>query len=422
MAFVVPIFLSILVPNTFNCMPRTRLPLLDAIKGLGCMAIVLHHLAVYGPMSDVVHAEFPGIIDGLSMYACLAVQIFFVLAGFLMAAQIAPDGRAIAMRKTRKMGNWFSNSPPECSDALTTSLIASDKASSLTAIASPMALIWKRYRRLLTPFLFAVVCATLITAIVRPWFAHDSLSGPPRLPQLVAHALLIHDLVGVESLSAGAWYVAIDFQLFVATVLLTVLAQRAAPEWQWVFPCLIIALAAGSLWVINRHDDYEDYAPYFFGAYALGMLAYWSTRPFFEVSALFVIASLGAVALWLEYRNPITVALASACIVGIAGQRGWLARWPRPGLMTWLGQRSYSIFLIHYGVCIGINAVWSHFFPTGLLINAVGMLVAVAVSIGAGEILYRSVESQPDVLGFNRATGMLVCAAVVTMLIETMAS
>ena len=69
------------------------------------MAIVLHHLAVYGPMSDVVHAEFPGIIDGLSMYACLAVQIFFVLAGFLMAAQIAPDGRAIAMRKTRKMGN-----------------------------------------------------------------------------------------------------------------------------------------------------------------------------------------------------------------------------------------------------------------------------------------------------------------------------
>lgn len=82
MAFVVPIFLSILVPNTFNCMPRTRLPLLDAIKGLGCMAIVLHHLAVYGPMSDVVHAEFPGIIDGLSMYACLAVQIFLYWQAF----------------------------------------------------------------------------------------------------------------------------------------------------------------------------------------------------------------------------------------------------------------------------------------------------------------------------------------------------
>ena len=39
--------------------PAQRLPALDALKGLCCMLIVWHHLAFYGPMSDVVHGRIP---------------------------------------------------------------------------------------------------------------------------------------------------------------------------------------------------------------------------------------------------------------------------------------------------------------------------------------------------------------------------
>jgi len=367
-------------------MAISRLPLLDALKGIGCLAIVLHHLAVYGPMSDVVRGAFPAVIGGLEIYARLAVQMFFVLAGFLVAAQLAPEGQP-----------------------------------SPAATTSTPGLILKRYRRLVTPFIFAVASAILITAIVRPWFVHDSLSAAPSLAQLLAHALLLHDLTGVEALSAGVWYVAIDFQLFILTVLLTALSARVAPAWRWVFPSLIIGLAATSLWVMNRHTQLEDYAPYFFGAYALGMLAYWSTRNTFGSVFLFTIAALGSVALWLQYRNPIVVALATAIIVAIAGQRGWLAKWPRPGLLTWLGQRSYSIFLIHYGFCIGMNALWARLFPAGVLINAIGMLLAVSISVGAGALLYRYVESQPNALGRNRATAVLGAAVATTFLLEMLA-
>jgi peptidoglycan/LPS O-acetylase OafA/YrhL len=367
-------------------MTRSRLPLLDAMKGLGCIAIVLHHLAVYGPMSDVVRGAFPAVIDGLEIYARLAVQMFFVLAGFLVAAQLAPEGQ------------------PATSSA-----------------TSALSLILKRYRRLVTPFLFAIASAILITAIVRPWFVHDSLSAPPSLAQLLAHALLLHDLTGVEALSAGVWYVAIDFQLFILTVLLTALSARAAPNWRWVFPALIIGMAAGSLWLVNRNIQYEDYAPYFFGAYALGMLAYWSTRNALGGIFLITIAVLGSVALWLQFRNPIVVALATAIIVALAGQRGRLAQWPRPGLLTWLGQRSYSIFLIHYGFCIGINAIWARWFPTGVLINALGMLLAVLISVGAGTLLYRYVESQPNALGRNWVTAVLGAAVATAFLLETLA-
>jgi len=367
-------------------MAISRLPMLDALKGIGCIAIVLHHLAVYGPMSDVVRGDFPAIISGLEIYARLAVQMFFVLAGFLVAAQLAPEGHP-----------------------------------STIAASSTLSLILKRYRRLVTPFLFAIACAILITAFVRPWFVHDSLSAPPSLAQLLAHALLLHDLTGVEALSAGAWYVAIDFQLFILTVLLTAFSARAAPAWRWVFPSLIIGLAATSLWVMNRQTQYEDYAPYFFGAYALGLLAYWSTRNTLGGVSLLTIAALGSVALWLQFRNPIVVALATAIMVAIAGQRGWLAQWPRPGLLTWLGQRSYSIFLIHYGFCIGMNALWARLFPAGVLINAVGMLLAVSISVGAGALLYRYVESQPNALGRNRATAVLGAAVATTFLLEMLA-
>lgn len=380
-------------------MTTSRLPLLDAMKGMGCIAIVLHHLAVYGPMSDVVRGDFPAIISGLEVYARLAVQMFFVLAGFLVAAQLAPEGQPLrlVLLSSSSPGPYASSTP------------------------TAFKLILKRYRRLVTPFLFAIACAILITAIIRPWFIHDSLSAPPSLTQLLVHALLLHDLTGVEALSAGVWYVAIDFQLFILTVLLTALSARAAPNWRWVFPALIIGLAAGSLWVINRHDRYEDYAPFFFGAYALGMLAFWSTRQPLGGGLLFTIALLGSVALWLQYRNPIVVALATAVVVVIAGQRGWLSHWPRPGLLTWLGQRSYSIFLIHYGFVIGMNALWARWFPSGVFINALGILLAVVISVVAGALLFRYVESQPNVLGRNWMTAVLGAAVATTFLLEALA-
>jgi peptidoglycan/LPS O-acetylase OafA/YrhL len=400
-------------------MTTSRLPLLDAMKGLGCLAIVLHHLAVYGPMSDVVRGDFPAIISGLEIYARLAVQMFFVLAGFLVAAQLAPEGQPRRFNVQSDVPSHSKSDEPQSEAPPQATLSVAASAPTLAA-SSALGLILKRYRRLVTPFLFAIASAILITAIVRPWFVHDSLSAPPSLTQLLAHALLLHDLTGVEALSAGVWYVAIDFQLFILTVLLTTLRARAAPDWRWVFPALIIGLAASSLWVINRDDRYEDYAAYFFGAYALGMLAFWSTRQSLGGLLLLTIATLGVVALWLEHRNPIVVALASAILVAISGQRGWLAQWPRPGLLTWLGQRSYSIFLIHYGFIIGTNALWARLFPTGVFINALGMMLAVLISVGAGALLYRYVESRPNALGCNWVTMVLGAAVATAFLLETL--
>ena len=362
-------------------MAASRLPLLDAMKGLGCMAIVLHHLAFYGPMSDVVHKAAPDTINFLFNYARLAVQMFFVLGGYLVAAQFSPKGEASSPSVGKQ--------------------------------------VWKRYRRLVTPLVFAVALASLITAMVRPWFDHPSLSAAPTLFQFLLHALLLQDLVGVEALSAGVWYVAVDFQLFTGTVILTALMGQAPARWQWLYPVVIIVLCALSLWGLNRHDEYENVAPYFYGAYALGMLAYWTSRASWGGWAWIALLVLGTVALWLQYRHPIAVAMATALLLATSGRMGWLEHWSGPEWLVWLGQRSYSIFLIHYGICIGFNAIWHDLFPEGIWINVIGMGLATLCSVAAGVVLYNYVESRPQVFGRNLTTVLLGVMATAALAVET---
>lgn len=361
-------------------MTTTRLSLVNAAKGVGCLVIVIHHLAVYGPMSEVIGAQYPKLIDALVTYGKLAVQMFFVFGGYFVAAQMAP--RAMP-----------------------------------TAVTAP-ALIWRRYKRLITPFLFAVTLAALITALVRPWFIHDSLSGAPTIGQLLAHVFLLYDLIGLEALSAGVWYVAIDFQLFALTAVFTALCWRMPLGLQRLYPLLITAFTAVSLWVLNRNESLEAYAPFFFGYYGLGVLAYWTAHTRLGRFEFVLITLLGAVALWLEFRKSAATATITALLLAIADLRGRLEHWGDHPVLNWLGERSYSIFLIHYGICIGINALWSVWFPTGLWINAVGIIVAVALSLAAGALLYRFVENRNNALGLNARTGMLVAAVALTLVLE----
>ncbi len=361
-------------------MSTTRLSLVNAAKGVGCLVIVIHHLAVYGPMSEVIGAQYPKLIEALVTYGKLAVQMFFVFGGYFVAAQMTP--RAMP-----------------------------------TAVKAPT-LIWRRYKRLITPFLFAVTLAALITALVRPWFIHDSLSGAPTIGQLLAHVFLLYDLIGLEALSAGVWYVAIDFQLFALTALFTALCWRMPLGLQRLYPLLITALTAFSLWVLNRNESLEPYAPFFFGYYGLGVLAYWTAHTRLGRLGLVVIALLGVVALWLEFRKAAATATITALLLALADLRGRLEHWGDHPVLNWLGERSYSIFLIHYGICIGINALWSVWFPTGLWINAIGIVVAVSLSLVAGAVLYRFVETRHSVLGRTPQTGLLLTAVALTLILE----
>lgn len=235
-------------------------------------------------MSDIAQPLAPDLMAWLYDYARMAVQIFLVLGGYLAAASLAPEGVARFDSAGQQVG--------------------------------------KRFVRLVVPYVVALLVTVLVSALVRPWFDHPSVPGDPDVAQLITHALLLHSVADHESLSAGVWYVAIDFQLFTLSVL-AFAAVRALPQGlprqraAWVGQGAVVAGVAASLWGFNRDAQWDVWAVYFFGAYGLGMMAFWASRAPRAAGWVVAMAVLGAVALVLDFRGAHCAGACNGLAVGV---------------------------------------------------------------------------------------------------------
>lgn len=341
---------------------RNQFVLLNILKAGAAQLIVLHHLAFYGPMADVAHQLMPDLIDWLYQDARIAVQVFLVIGGFLAARSLSPAAQPL--------------------------------------LAHPLALVWRRYLKLAPPFIAATLLAVLASCWASAWMSDPSISAPPGWGQLLAHVFLLHSVLGVESLSAGAWYVAIDFQLYALMALLLWLAGRllapraAAP--QWLLPLLVLGGVLASLCYFNLDAGWDVWAPYFFGAYGLGALAWWVGDPRRVPGSLrwsWLLAPI-ALGLSLDFRSRIAVAAVTACLLMLCGRSAW--RLPARGplaLLNRLGTISYAIFLVHFPVCLMVNAAFARFVPAEPEWQLGGMVLAWCASLAAGALFHRWVET-----------------------------
>ena len=338
----------------------SRIPLLDALKAIACLSIVLHHLAAYGPMSEIAYPLFPDLIDGFYEYGRIAVKVFFVVAGFLFAGKYAPDSGLLVIH--------------------------------------PIQAIKQRYFRLVVPYLAALTLAIGCAAVARGLMVHDSIPGAADPLQLLAHALLLQDLFDQDALSAGVWYVAIDFQLFTVAVILLWLGRQI----QYRYPplkaaglVLIAGLTLASLLVFNRDDFWDETAFYFFGSFGLGFLIHWASNKQRSLWLLLLVL-LVITALLVDFRSRIAVAGVVMLLLGLARRySSVLENLPLPNFLTSVGRISYSIFLVHFPLCLIVNATFFHFFPAEPVTHAFGLILALGVSILGGALFFRWVESGP---------------------------
>ncbi|MFG6457651.1 acyltransferase family protein [Roseateles sp. BYS96W] len=303
-----------------------RLPHIDALKAVAAQIIVLHHLVSYGPISRAAHAALPFLAELSHQYGRMAVQIFLVVGGYLSARGLSPRGQALQ--------------------------------------AGVPELLWRRYLRLTLPFLAALLLTLGACRLI-------ASSWPEMVPtdigagQLLAHALLLHDVLGYEALTVGAWYVAIDLQLFALLVGLLWLARRGwrHPSRLVVGPLLVGALALASAFVFNRDATLDAYAPYFFASYGLGALVHWlGLWRYRRAGLVLLLAGFGA-ALWLDWRDRLALALGTALWLSWAEARHRAgrpllpARWS--GVLAAWSTPSYALFLLHFPVLLLTNALLS---------------------------------------------------------------
>lgn len=350
--------------------PRARSFWLDGLKGVACLLIVAHHLAFYGPMSDVVYAHATALMDGLYSHARLVVQVFLVLGGYLTAPMIL---------------NWQQRQ-----------------------LVQAGTLLWRRYVRLAVPLMVALALCLLVAEFVRSWFDHPSVPDGPTWPQLLAHVFMLQGLLGYDSLSAGVWYVAIDFQLYSSAILLAWGASRFEPVWQrlgWQTSSVVLAgvlvLTLASLFAFNLDARWDATALYFWGAYGLGVISWYASRHGSAAVWTAALGGLAMMALGWAFRERIALAFATSFFllwvvapaerdvtrsIGQGLWPAWAAWCPR------LGQMSYSVFVIHFPVCLLVNAGVDHLWPGLVWVHAMGLLLAMLASLAAGWVLYETVE------------------------------
>jgi peptidoglycan/LPS O-acetylase OafA/YrhL len=82
---------------------------------------------------------------------------------------------------------------------------------------------------------------------------------------------------------------------------------------------------------------------------------------------------------------------------------------------------SYSVFLIHFGVSLAVNAAIMAHWPDALWANVLGMLLALLLSLLLGGWLHRLVEQQsPTVWRWCCWVGTFKASVALALLMSTM--
>ena len=339
--------------------------LIDGLKALAAQIIVIHHLVSYGPMAASAGLAAPDLTAWFATYGRWAVQVFLVVAGFLTAQA-------------------FCERPG--------------------ALSRPWSLAAKRYIRLVWPFGVAVTLAVLAAELARFWTDDPILPAEPSISQYLAHWLLIHALMGHESLSTGVWYVAIDFQLFVLTIVL--LWTSRVLRWPGWAPLLIGLLTVASLVWIRTWQDWDNWAPYFYNAYGVGLLIGWlglRDSAGLRWVRWILIAVMGVLCwqLLATLNGRLLVILVTALLLWLSchpvgRSTAALPIWEGcPGaFIHYLGATSYALFLLHFPVSMLVNAAQDRFDWTTPADGLLAMLAAWLGSMLAADVFYRTVERQ----------------------------
>ena len=340
--------------------------LVDGLKVFAAQIIILHHCLSYGELASAAKELLPSFSAFVFDYGRYAVQLFLVMAGYLAAQSFE-------------------------------SMIVAQNQSSKNGVATVVQLALRRYLRLVGPYSAALLITITCAILARQWSLAEYIGQTETLAQVLAHLFLLQGLLGYESISAGVWYVAIDWQLYTVLAIVCV----AFPQ-RKIRIGIITVLCLASLLYFNRHADLENTFIYFIGSYGLGVLAYWASglsilkslahqtlakKMLFTITVIVIISAMHSV--WL--RN--YLALGVAFLLLYAGKRlyphsqTWLA-----SAMQWAGARAYCAFLIHFAFILLANTA---LITLGIQNTAVAVAVIGIVSVLswlAANYLYRWIE------------------------------
>jgi len=346
--------------------------LVDFLKTFAALIIIAHHFSSYGQIAQDARQLLPGLMTWLFEYGRYAVQIFLVMGGYLAAQSLT-------------------------------------RTSDLKNPRNVLKAVFNRYLRLFAPYVVALTITIICAWVARFWVQDEFVGESETLGQFLAHLFFLQGILGLDSISAGVWYVAIDWQLYaILAIMLGMFPGFRSMVW------MLTVLCIASLLYFNRLGAYENYFIYFIGAYGLGVLAQLCKNypdPVINRFARIVMVGVGVVIVissfhqvWL--RNILAYLVALALIVwGDWAYKDQKQEHRRPqhqskihkavNVILWGSRRSYCAFLIHFSFILLANSLyigWGMSLRHDGVMAIALMLMAIAGSWIAANYLYRWVE------------------------------
>jgi len=338
--------------------------LIDFLKVFAALLIILHHLSNYGQLAEDARQFLPSVMTWLFEYGRYAVQIFLVMGGYLAAQSLT---RARDIRNPR----------------------------------TALKLIFNRYLRLFAPYVVALLITILCAWLARFWVQDEFVGESETLGQFLAHLFFLQGILGLDSISAGAWYVAIDWQLYAVLAIMLGMFPGLR-SLIWASTILIVA----SLLYFNRLSNYENYFIYFIGSYGLGILAQLAKNyadPIVNRLAKILMIIIGLVILVTSFnhlwiRNILAYFVAIALIIwgGRAYKDEKHAKMHNLVFsILWGSRRSYCAFLLHFSFILLANTLYIAWGMDQRHDGAMALamiFLALVASWFAANYLYRLVE------------------------------
>jgi peptidoglycan/LPS O-acetylase OafA/YrhL len=303
---------------------RQQLPSLTPLRGIAALWVVLYHYcgtAQYLPNLDITPHSY------IISKGYLAVDMFFMLSGFVM---------------THVYNRAFSEG------------VGQHYRSFLVA---RIARLYPLHVFVLLLFVATAVVGQLMAGLATGSFEAMPLTGPRSLSAIVANIFMLQGLAAARlSWNYPAWSISVEFLAYLAFPFALPVIRRAPNAVRLVLGAFLFALLAW-LAALTRGDFDQWDGPITLmrcmPEFLLGTLLYFTFRDYGQRFSLdrdlAVIVVLGTTLVCLHLGAPdlLLVSLFAALILLAVSNTGVFAKVANTEPLIWLGEISYSLYLIH---------------------------------------------------------------------------
>jgi len=347
---------------------KERFHFLDGLRGLAALMIVIHHAFTANIVKFLDHIRLPVLGFYFSYFTQSGVELFFVLSGVVLLRPY------LRKQKEFKVGEYF----------------------------------YRRIKRIYPPYFFALLFAFLVVWLIRAypdWYSSIFQWADLSVKQLVSQTAIINFDGYYYNLAWWSLGIELLFYIFVPLcIFIFPGSDKVNTARMWTM--LLIVLVASTflqLWLTKYYPqlyNYKHLVPDIYQSicypvcFLLGMLlaakdfnngvALWFTL----AGSLLVLSSK----FYLPLVNPGYGFLYAAIIIFAINKRALKAFLSKP-IMIWLGERSYSLFLIHFSVFYLTNYLVAHFTSERrAMYGIVTRMVGIPVALFAAMLLFNFVE------------------------------